>query len=808
MTISYKWLMDYFSQDIESEKLMKILNSIGLEVEGFEEYQEIKGNLSGLITGEVMSVVKHPNADKLSVTEVNIGLDSLLQIVCGAPNVAVGQKVIVAPVGTTIYPSTGDPLTMKSMKIRGIESNGMICADDEIGMGNDHSGIKVLDNAVEIGKPLSELFNPYSDYIIEIGLTPNRSDAMSHLGVARDICAYLNHHEGLSLSPINKLNNKIKSTGIDCPIEVIIENTDACPRYTGIYLSDVTIGESPKWMQQRLKAIGQRPINNIVDITNYILHDVGQPLHAFDADKISGEKVRIKNLSSDTVFKSLDEKDRKLDAEDLMICDNDSRPMCIGGVFGGIESGVSSSTKNIFLESAFFNPVSIRKTSFRHQLRTDAAMHFEKSVDIGQTLAVLKKASNLICDNAGGKIQSDPVDIYPSPKEQPVVTLQYSYLKKMSGKEYPQETVRQILSGLGFIVKNENEESLTVQTPTHKTDVSIAADLVEEIMRIDGFDNIEIPSMISISPSVSGENRDHHLREKLSGMLVGLGFNEMLNNSITHSANYTEEEMQGAVKMLNNLSAELDTLRLSMLETGLQTVARNLNHRNENLKLFEFGKTYSRINNKFAEETHLAMFTTGSITETAWNIKAAPADLYYIKGIVQSIQQQSGIKNLIFTESTHARFEYVLEGTIEGESVMTIGKPSELTLKKFDIRVPVIFADISWDKWILAGSKEKLRFKEIGKFPAVQRDLSFVLNKNVRFEQIEKILDGLSIKQLKSFKLFDIFESEKLGKDKQSLAMNFHFQDDSKTLTDEEIDKWMQKIAKNIETNLSAELRK
>ena len=808
MTISYKWLMDYFSQDIESEKLMKILNSIGLEVEGFEEYQEIKGNLSGLVTGEVMSVVKHPNADKLSITEVNVGLDTLLQIVCGAPNVAVGQKVIVAPVGTTIYPSSGDPLTMKSMKIRGIESNGMICADDEIGMGTDHSGIKVLENSVEIGKPVRELFNPYEDKIIEIGLTPNRSDAMSHLGVARDICAYLNHHEGLSLSPINKLNNEINTTGIPCPFEVIIENTEACPRYTGIYLSGVTIGESPKWMQERLKAIGQRPINNIVDITNYILHDVGQPLHAFDADKIQGGKVKIKNLATGTIFKSLDTKERKLDGEDLIICDDDSNPMCIGGVFGGLDSGVSESTKNIFLESAFFNPVSIRKTSFKHQLRTDAAMHFEKSVDIGQTLEVLKKASNLICENAGGQIQSEPVDQYPSPKEQPIVTLQYGYLRKMSGKVYPEATVKQILLGLGFVITDENGECITVQAPTHKTDVSIPADLVEEIMRIDGFDNIEIPSMISISPSVSGENKDHQLREKISGMLVGQGFNEMLNNSITHSANYTEQEMLGAVKMLNNLSAELDTLRLSMLETGLQTVARNLNHKNENLKLFEFGKTYSRANDKFAEETHLAIFTTGNITETAWNRKAEPADLYYVKGISQSIQQQSGIKNLIFSETTHPRFEYLLEGKQDGETIMLIGKPSEVTLKKFDIRVPVIFADISWDKWISAGSKEKLRFKEIGKFPAVQRDLSFVLNKNVPYEQVEKVLGALSIRQLKTYKLFDIFESEKLGKDKQSLAMNFLFQDDSKTLTDEEIDKWMQKIARNIEANLSAELRK
>jgi phenylalanyl-tRNA synthetase beta chain len=469
---------------------------------------------------------------------------------------------------------------------------------------------------------------------------------------------------------------------------------------------------------------------------------------------------------------------------------------------------VSDSTKNIFLESAFFNPVTIRKTSFRHHLRTDAAMHFEKSVDIGQTLEVLKKATNLICENAGGKLESDPTDQYPAPKEQPVVTLLYSYLKKMSGKIYEETTVHQILTGLGFIIKNENEESITVQASSHKTDVSIAADLVEEIMRIDGFDNIEIPTMISISPSVSGENKDHQLREKLSGLLVGQGFNEMLNNSITHSANYTDEEMQGAVKMLNNLSAELDTLRLSMLETGLQTVARNLNHRNENLKLFEFGKTYSRSNNKFSEETHLALFTTGNITEVAWNKKSEPANIFYVKGLIQSIQQQSGIKNLVFTETNHPRFEYLIEGKMAEEILIVIGKPSEQTLKKFDIRVPVIYADINWDRWLTAGSKENLRFKEIAKFPAVLRDLSFVIDKKITYREIEKVLTSLSLKNLKSYKLFDIFESEKLGIDKQSIAMNFLFQDESKTLTDEEIDKWMHKIALNFETNLQAELRK
>ena len=800
--------MDYFGEAIEPEKLMSILNSIGLEVEGIEAFQEIKGNLVGLIVGEVLTVTKHPNADKLSVTEVNIGLEAPIQIVCGAPNVAAGQKVIVAPVGTTIYPTSGEPLTMKAMKIRGIESYGMICADDEIGLGSDHSGIHILEVDATVGTAVATLFNPYEDQVISIGLTPNRSDAMSHLGVARDVCAYLNHHEGLSLSPIIKLSNTIPSFESPCPIKVSIENTADCIRYAGLLIHDVVVTPSPKWLQQRLKAIGQRPINNIVDITNYILHDTGQPLHAFDADKIKGNTICIKNLPSGTLFKSLDEKDRKLDSGDLMICDNDNTPLCMGGVFGGIDSGVTAQTKNLFLESAFFNPVTIRKSSFRHNLRTDAAMHFEKGVDIGQTLDVLKKAANLVCASASGVIKSNLIDVYPSLHTQPSITLQYDYLRKMSGKQYAQSTVKNILLGLGFTLINENEKSITVKSPSHKTDISIPADIVEEVMRIDGFDNIEIPTAIMISPSVSGANKNHHLKEKLSNALVGMGFNEMLNNSITHSENYTKEELKSAVKMLNNLSAELDTLRLSMLETGLQTIARNLNHRNENLKLFEFGKTYSRKENAFTEEDHLALFITGNITETAWNRKETPADLFYIKGILESLKVQSGIQTMTFEVSAHDRFEYLMKGTHLGNTLVTFGKPSAETLKKFDIRVPIIYMDIHWANWIDAANHVTLRFKDISKFPSVQRDLSFVIDKSTPFSAIEDMLKELSIKELKSYRLFDIFESDKLGKGKQSLAMNFIFQDENKTLKDEEIDKWMKRITDKIQSTIHAEIRK
>jgi len=808
MTISYKWLMDYFQTPVPHDKLSLILNSIGLEVESYDAYQEIKGGLKGLVTGEVLTVDKHPNADRLSVTTVNIGNETPLQIVCGAPNVAPGQKVIVAPVGCTIFPTSGDPITMKAAKIRGVESMGMICAEDEIGLGTDHNGIKILDPNTTIGIAVTDLFEPYDDHLISIGLTPNRSDAMSHLGVARDVCNWLNHHEASNISPVIKLNNHVTTSTKACPIKVVIENTNDCQRYTGAYIQDVEIKDAPKWIQQRLKAIGQRSINNIVDITNYILHDTGQPLHAFDADHIKENTVRVKNLAEATSFISLDEKERKLASSDLMICDGDNNPMCMGGVFGGLNSGVSNNTKNIFLESAWFNPVAIRKTSFKHHLRTDAAMHFEKSVDIGQTLDVLSKAAHLICEHAGGKIKSALVDEYPNPVDQPVVTLSYSYLHKMSGKHYATNQVKQILSGMQFGIVEETSDAIVVKVPTYKTDIRIPADLVEEIMRIDGFDNIVIPSSISITPAVSSGNRDYPLREKLSGVLCGLGFNEMLNNSITNSANYSDEELKIAVKMLNNLSSELDMLRLTMMETGLQTMARNLNHRNDNLLMFEFGKTYAKQNDQYVEEDHLALFSAGKVSETSWNKAEEQADLYYLKGVIQSLQVQSAIPSIEYKIEQRNRFEYCINGYASNMLIVSIGKPSAEMLNKFDIRVPVWFADIHWTLWLSAGNTKSIRYREISKFPLVQRDLSFVANNDVTFEDIERLISTLSIKQLKSYRLFDIFKSDKLGKNKQSMAMNFTFLDEEKTMKDDQVDKIMGKITKGIEETLKAEIRK
>ena len=800
--------MDYFQNPVPHNKLSLILNSIGLEVESYEEYQEIKGGLLGLVTGEVCTVEKHPNADRLSVTTVKIGDGEPLQIVCGAPNVAVGQKVIVAPVGCTIYPTAGDPITMRAAKIRSVESMGMICAEDEIGLGTDHNGIKILAAGTPVGIAVADLFEPYSDHVISIGLTPNRSDAMSHLGVARDVCNWLNHHEGTALKPIIKLNNEIVKVDKPCAIEVIIENTVDCQRYAGAHIHDVEIKDAPKWIQQRLKAIGQRPINNIVDITNYILHDTGQPLHAFDADKIKGDVVRIKNLEEGTKFVSLDEKERKLSAGDLMICDAESSPMCMGGIFGGVNSGVSTDTKNIFLESAWFHPVAIRKSSFKHQLRTDAAMHFEKSVDIGQTVDALKKAALLICEFGGGEINTDLIDVYPNPSAQPTVALTYSYLNKMSGKVYEKEQAKNILLGMQFIILEETNESIVVQVPTYKTDIRIPADLVEEIMRIDGFDNIVIPSSINITPAVSTGNRDYALREKLSGVLCGMGFNEMLNNSITHSANYSEEEMKVAVKMLNNLSSELDMLRLTMMETGLQTIARNLNHRNDNLLVFEFGKTYSKQHGKHVEDDHLALFTAGKASETSWNKQEENADIFYLKGVIHALQIQSAIPQINYKVEERSRFEYCINGYASDKLIVSIGKPSSEMLDKTDIRVPVWFADIHWQNWMQSGNTKNIRYREISKFPLVQRDLSFVANKDVTFEDIDRLLESLSIKQLKNYRLFDIFKSEKLGNNKQSMAMNFTFLDETKTMKDDEVDKIMGKITRGIEENLKAEIRK
>ncbi len=808
MTISYNWLSEYLPEKTEPEKLSKILTSIGLEVESMELFEEIKGSLKGLIIGEVLECEKHPDADKLSLTKVNIGNDETLQIVCGAPNVAVGQKVVVATIGTTIYPTTGAPITMKKAKIRGVESYGMICAEDEIGLSEIHSGIIVLSADAIAGTAAAEFFSIYNDVIFEIGLTPNRMDAMCHLGVAKDVCAYLSHHnkkDTLVKSPF-KNNFKVDHQGLQ--MEVIIENQVACPRYCGVSLQGVSIVESPKWLQQKLKSIGLRPINNIVDITNFILHETGQPLHAFDADEIKGRKVIIKNVDEATSFVTLDEKNRKLSAEDLMICNNEA-PMCIGGVFGGLHSGVTTATKNIFLESAWFNPVTIRKTSIRHGLRTDAATRFEKGVDISNTVNVLKRAAIMIKEIAGGEIASDIIDIYPEQKQKTEVGLKYHYLKKLSGKNYHGDTIKNILTNLGFEMIKEGMDELFVKVPFSKPDISIAADLVEEIMRIDGLDNVEIPQMITIAPAIETLAHEAIYQEKAAGYLTGIGFNEIFTNSITNSAYFSEQTLQVTVKMINNLSEELNVMRPSMLETGLETIVHNLNRKNNNIRFFEFGKTYSTDGvGSYTENNHLCLFTTGNKTESEWNNKAQKVDFYFVKGVVEKIAALAGLTINELVISENEKLDSAVEIKIKNEAVAVIGEVNKKTTDKFNCKQPVFFADINWDKLMQFNKKNPISFKEIPKYPAVHRDLALIVDKNIVYQQIEKTTYAAKISKLKNVSLFDIFESEKLGANKKSMAVSFTFSDEEKTMTDTEIDGMMNKIIGAYEKELNAEIRK
>ncbi len=807
MTISYNWLSEYLPVKIEIERLSKILTSIGLEVEGLEKYEEFKGGLKGLIIGEVMETKPHPNADKLTLTKVNTGGKDALQIVCGAPNVAAGQKVVIAPVGTTIYPVQGDPLTMKVAKIRGEESYGMICAEDEIGLGHSHDGIMVLPADAKPGTPAPDYFSPYEDWIFEIGITPNRMDAMSHLGVARDVCAYLSFHEKKEYKVKWPYNNNFKPDNTENTIAVTIENKDACARYSGVSISNVKIGTSPVWLQQRLKSIGIRPLNNIVDITNFIQHETGQPLHAFDADKITSHQVIVKNLPEGTTFTTLDEKERKLSANDLMIC-NSNEPMCIAGVFGGLHSGVTENTKNIFIESAFFNPVSIRKTSFRHALRTDAATRFEKGVDISNTVNVLKRSALLIKEIAGGVISSAIIDVYPQPILKKEIGLKYHYLKKLSGKSYHPDAVKNILHSLGFDIVKERIDEIWVAAPFHKPDITLPADLVEEILRIDGLDNVDIDGQVTITPSLEENYVTEKFREKVSDYLAGSGFHQVITNSITNSAYYTEEDLVNSVKLLNNLSEELNVMRLTLLETALETVAYNLNRKNENLLLFEFGKIYqTEATGKYKETEHLLLMCTGHLHISEWRQKPTPADYYFLKGVSEKILQMTGarIDNFETTDPAHGT---ALKGFINRQEILRIGNVSKKALTVFQIKQPVVYLDINWDLLMEHVKDQKIKYKEIPRFPSMQRDLALVVNSDLPFAHIENSINKLRLPKLKLFHLFDVFENEKIGAGKKSLAINFTFIDEEKTLTDKEIDGWMNKLISTLEKNVSAEIRK
>ena len=808
MTISYKWLSEYLPVTVEPERLAKILTSIGLEVESFEKYEEVKGGLKGLIIGEVLSTEKHPNADKLTLTKVSIGNGEPLQIICGAPNVAAGQKVVVAKVGTTIYPINNEPVTMKVAKIRNVESQGMICAEDEVGLGTSHAGIMVLNEEAKVGSPAVEYFQPYEDWVFELGITPNRMDAMSHWGVARDVCSYLSHHDKKDSRPKLPTSNGFKIDKKSLAISVTIENEKACQRYSGVSIANVTVKESPLWLQQKLKAIGVRPINNIVDITNFIQHETGQPLHAFDADELNGNKIIVKNLPEGTVFVTLDEKERKLSSEDLMICDAEGG-VCIAGVFGGLHSGVTDKTKNIFLESAWFNPVDIRKTSFRHGLRTDAATRFEKNIDISNTVTVLKRAALMIKDLGGGQIASDIVDVYPDPVNKTEVSLKYHYLKKLSGKNYHPDTIKNILTSLGFDIAKEGIDEIRVVVPYSKPDITLPADIVEEILRIDGLDNISIPTAITITPSVEENYLGHTLKEKVANYLVGLGFNEMMTNSITNSAYFTEEERHPMVKMLNSLSAELNILRPSLLETSLEVVARNLNHRNNELKLFEFGKGYFTSGpGRYHELEQACMVTSGDVNAQTWKNKAVITDFFHIKGVVSAVLQLLGIRPDSIESLAVPKLQDHIVYKSNGELVAGAGEVNQKVLAQFGIKQPVFFAAINWEIVLKMALKQTLAIKELPRFPMVLRDISMVVPKQLAYAEVENSVNKLKLAKLQEVKLFDIFESEKLGADKKSIAVSFTFLDEEKTLTDKEIEGWMEKIMNALKNDLNAEIRK
>ena len=805
MTISYNWLHEYLPETIEPEKLSRILTSIGLEVESLERYETVKGGLAGLVVGEVLECGQHPNADKLKLTKVNTGLETPLQIVCGANNVAAGQKVVVASVGTTIYPVGSDPITMKLAKIRGEESQGMICAEDEIGLGTDHAGIIVLPADAVPGAPALKYFEVYTDWIYEIGLTPNRMDAMSHFGVARDVCAWLSHHQQ-ETRPKSPLQGTFKAENSNQYVKVSVENTIACPRYSGVTITGITVQDSPAWLKNRLLAIGQRPINNIVDITNYVLHETGQPLHAFDLGAITGGEVIVKNLPEGTPFITLDEKERKLSAEDLMIC-NAKEGMCIGGVFGGLKSGVKPGTTGIFLESACFEPVSIRKTSVRHELRTDAATRFEKGVDISNCVNVLKRAALLIREIAGGEISGEIVDIYPDPKPKTEVVLKNHYLKKLSGKNYHPDKVKRILTALGFEIIQERQDELHIAVPYSKPDISIPADIVEEVLRIDGLDNIEIPASITISPAVEQIGFKEALKDKIAEYLVGQGFVEILTNSITNSKYFDEQVLSHTVKMINNLSADLDVLRPSMVETGLEAIAYNINRRNANLQFFEFGKTYSSIEiGKYVEEERLCLYTTGAVQEDNWQQKGSQQDFYRLKGIAEAVCKLCGLPDPAFSKTEGDGLQLNVS---VGRSV--IGRVAEIgrgKLQSFDIRQSVFVADFDFGALLAAVEKIKIRYKEVNKFPVMQRDLAMVVARSTRYEDIETVVKKNKIARLSGMRLFDVFESDKLGADKKSMAVNFTFADEEKTLTDKEVDAMISRLVQAFEKDLGAEIRK
>ncbi|MBX2958563.1 MAG: phenylalanine--tRNA ligase subunit beta [Flavobacteriales bacterium] len=803
MKISYSWLKNYIKTDIKPEEVAQLLTDTGLEVEGFEKIQTVKGGLEGLVIGEVLTKTKHPDADRLNVTTVNVGGQEPLQIVCGAANVAVGQKVVVATVGTTLY-NGEESFQIKKSKIRGEVSEGMICAEDEIGLGNSHDGIMVLNADAKIGSLAKEYFKIEDDFVFEIGLTPNRTDATSHIGVARDLAAALNIKNPTTIVRPSVDAFKVDNVNLTIPVEVL--DTERCPRYTGITLSGIEVKDSPDWLKNKLLAIGLKPINNIVDVTNFVLHETGQPLHAFDADKIAGKKVIVKTVADQTVFTTLDDKERKLSANDLMIC-NTNEPMCIAGVFGGAKSGVNNSTKNIFLESAYFNPVSVRKTAKFHGLNTDASFRYERGADPNITVYALKRAILLMQEVAGGKVSSEIIDVYPKPIQDFNVELAYSTCDKLIGEKLDRAIIKKILLSLEIKIVNETAEGLMLQIPPFKADVQRDVDVVEEILRVFGYNNIKLPDLMSSAlvyrPSVDKDK----IINTLSDLLVSQGFNEILSNSLTKSSYYQEKD--SLVKLLNPLSSELDVMRQTLLFNGLETIVYNQNRKSPNIKFFEIGKTYTKQSDKFVENSFVGIFISGNYAQENWNVSKSATNFFHLKGYVQTILEKFGLAeaNFLFNQESDSLFNYALTYQLNDKELVKLGKVSTKIQKQFDITNEVFYAQINLDNFIKLASKTKIQYKEIGKYPSVRRDLALLIDKQINYHQLEKLAYKQEKRLLKQVNLFDVYEGKNLEEGKKSYAVSFVFQDDEKTLTDVQIDKTMERLIQVFNTELGAKLR-
>ncbi len=798
MKISFNWLKQFIDTDKTPEEISTILTAIGLEVESLDKVQAIPGGLDGLVIGYVNECEQHPNADRLRITKVNIGVGENIQVVCGAPNVAKGQKVVVATVGCTVYPNTGEPFKINKSKIRGEASEGMICAEDEIGLGEGHAGIMVLPEEAVVGTLAKNYFNLNDDFVFEIGLTPNRADAASHLGVARDIAAYLE----LPLKATNLEAFTITNRSFAIAVEVL--DTDAAPRYSGLTISGVTVKDSPSWLKEKLAVIGLRSINNIVDATNYILHDLGQPLHAFDADKIAGGKIVVKKCEAETKFKTLDEVERTLSADNLMICDTE-KPLCIAGVFGGLNSGVTESTKNIFLESAYFNAVSVRKTAKRFALKTDSSFRFERGTDPEITVVALKKAALLIQEVAGGEITSAIFDNYPNPVSPFEVELSFEKVDQLIGKALGNEKITGIIKALGIEVVNETETYLSLKVPTYKVDVTRSVDVIEEVLRIYGYDNIEIPQKVNASLNVSPKPDKEVIQNTVADMLSANGFFEILANSLTKSSySYNLDE---AVKILNPLSSDLDVMRQTMLYSGLEAVAYNQNRRTADVKFYEFGKTYCTNSGKYQEDNHLAIFLSGKIEAEQWNQKVNAISFFHLKATVDAILKRLGIVNLQSDEVEIKDFEYGIQYRRGAKVLVSFGAVAKKALKLADVNKPVFYADINWDMLMMLVKNNKISFKEVSKFPAVRRDLSMLINQDVRFEDLKRIAIKTEKALLKEVNVFDVYQGDKLPDGKKSYALSFTLQDEQKTLDDKQIDAIMQKLIANFGKEAGAEIR-